>query len=163
PCTPAGQGRAGKPRATSGGRDGTLLFSRPCGYARPRLWIQSPIRRPWCRFRLTGGREVVGGWGQQVAPIRALLHLGLELWRKQILAFPDLPAASQRAVGPDQARGNGAQGAGQAVLLGQESLLSRQHRREVPHAFPVLEDGEANGGLGGGDALGQEIGSVLGA
>src|SRR5262245_7592399 len=76
-----------------------------------------PSRKPWSRFGLTGGRQVVVSGSQQVAPIRALFHFGLDGGRYELLAFSDLPAAAQRAVYADEARGNGAQSSGQAVLL----------------------------------------------
>ena len=45
----------------------------------------------------------------------------------------------------------------------QQSLLGGQDRREVRDTFPVLEQGEGDGGAGGGDALGQELCAILSA
>src|SRR5215510_14297097 len=57
-----------------------------------------PIRKPGRGLWFTRRRRVVRPRRQQVAPVRASLHLGLELGRHQILTFPDLPATPQRAV-----------------------------------------------------------------
>ncbi len=81
--------------------------------------------------------------------------------RHDVLALPDLPAAPQRPVHPDEARRDVAERAGQAVLLGQERLLSGQDGGEVGHALSVLQDGQVDRRPAGRDALGQEIGPVL--
>src|SRR5882724_7146945 len=129
----------------------------------PESLVGLPIRRSGRRFGLPGGGQIVVSRGQQAPPIRALFHFSLDSRRNELLALTDLPAAAQRAVYANEARGNGAQGAGQAVLLIQQSLLGGQDRREVRHAFPVLANGEGDGDLGGGDALGQELRPVLSA
>src|SRR5438309_6007559 len=49
----------------------------------------SPIGKPGPRLRLTGGRQVVGRGGQQAPPVRALLHLGLDLRWHEVVALPD--------------------------------------------------------------------------
>src|SRR5467141_4244402 len=116
----------------------------------------SPIGKPGPRLWLTGGRQVVGRGGQQAPPVRALFHLGLDLRWHDVVALPNLPAASQRPVHPDEARRDVAEGAGQVVLLAQECLLSGQHGGEVGHAFPVLQDGQVDRRPAGRDALGQE-------
>src|SRR5262245_24437790 len=97
----------------------------------PESLVQLPIRKPGSRFGLTGGGQIVVNRGQSMAPIRALFHFGLESRRNELLALSNLPAAAQRAVDANEARGNGAQSAGEAVLLIQQSLLSGENRREV--------------------------------
>src|SRR5215472_15966250 len=97
----------------------------------PESLVQLPIRKPGSRFGLTGGGQIVVNRGQQMAPIRALFHFGLDGGRYQLLALSDLPAAAQGAVYANEACGNRAEGAGQAVLLIQQRLLSGQDRREV--------------------------------
>src|SRR5262245_6233417 len=99
---------------------------------------RSPIRQARSGRRLAGGRQIVGRWIQQPAPVRALSHLRPELGWEEILSFPDLPAASQRAVDTDEARRDETQCAGQAVLLSEDGLLGGQDRREVLHAFAIL-------------------------
>src|SRR5262245_24192813 len=113
-----------------------------------RAFIPLPIRRPGGGLRFTRRRRIVGGRRQQVAPVRASLHLRLDLGRNQILAFTDLPAAPQRAIRPDEARGDAAERGGQAILLTQESLLGGQDRREVRHALAVPENGNGDCALG---------------
>src|SRR5262250_3522829 len=78
---------------------------RPCA---PESLVRLPIRKPWSRFGLTGGGQIVVSGSQQMAPIRALFHFGFDGRRYQLLALSNLPAAAQRAVYADEARGNGA-------------------------------------------------------
>ena len=139
--------------ATSEAAGGIIRFHLPPGH------VTNP--EAGAGLGLTGGRQVVGRGGQQAAPVRALSHLRLDLGRHDVLALPDLPAAPQRPVHPDEARRDVAERAGQAVLLAQERLLSGQDGGEVGHAFPVLQDGQVRPRPAGRDALGQEIGPVL--
>src|SRR5215467_1675896 len=74
----------------------------------PESLVPLPIRKPWSRFGLTGGGQVVVSGSQQMAPIRALFHFGLDGRRYELLALSYLPATAQRAVYADEARGNGA-------------------------------------------------------
>src|SRR5215467_12644629 len=69
----------------------------------PESLVRLPIRKPWSRFGLTGGGQIVVGGGQQMAPIRALFHFGLDGGRYQLLALSDLPAAAQGAVHANEA------------------------------------------------------------
>src|SRR5713101_7975560 len=99
------------------------------------------------------GASTAGHGRPEVAPVRAPLHLRLDLGRHDVLVFADLPAASQRPVDADEARRDVAEGAGQAVLLAQERLLGGEDGGEVRHAFPVPQDGERDRGSAGGDGL----------
>src|SRR2546430_9179943 len=63
---------------------------------RSTLFPYTTLFRSGPRLWLTGGRQVVGRGDQQAPPVRALLHLGLDLRRHDVVALPDLPAASQR-------------------------------------------------------------------
>src|SRR5262250_1142183 len=74
----------------------------------PESLVPLPIRKPWSRFGLTGGGQVVVSGSQQMAPIRALFHFGLDGRGYELLALSDLPAAAEGAVYADEARGNGA-------------------------------------------------------
>src|SRR5215467_3964034 len=143
------------------GRTSSDFFRQAIKSCAPESLVRLPIRKPGSRFGLTGGGQIVVNGSQQMAPIRALFHFGLDGGRYQLLALSDLPAAAQGAVYADEARGNGAQGTGQAVLLIQQRLLSGQDGREVRHAFPVLANGEGDGGLGRRHALGQDLRPIL--
>src|SRR5215471_6032523 len=113
------------------GRTHSDFFGQAIRSFAPGSLVQLPIRKPGSRFGLTGGGQIVLSRGQQMAPIRALFHFGLDVGRHELLTFSDLPAATQRAVYANEACGNGAQGTGQAVLLIQQRLLSGQDRREI--------------------------------
>src|SRR5256886_13019894 len=128
---------------------------------RSTLFPYTTLFRSGPRLWLTGGRQVVGRGDQQAPPVRALLHLGLDLRRHDVVALPDLPAASQRPVHSDEARRDVAERAGQVVLLGQERLLRGQDGGEVRYALPVLQDGQVDRRPAGRDALRQEVGPVL--
>src|SRR6202035_3969616 len=52
------------------------------------------------RFKVVTHR---GRGAEQPTPVRALSHLLLDLGRHDVLALPDLPAAPQRPVHPDEA------------------------------------------------------------
>src|SRR5215472_1077351 len=143
------------------GKTRSDFFGQAIRSCAPESLVRLPIRKPWTRFGLTGGGQVVVSGSQQMAPIRALFHFGLDGGRYQLLALSDLPAAAQGAVYANEACGNRAQGTGQAVLLIQQRLLSGQDRREVRHAFPVLANGEGDGGLGRRHALGQDLRPIL--
>src|SRR5215472_12232721 len=143
------------------GKTKSDFFGQAIRSRAPESLVRLPIRKTGSRFGLTRGGQIVVGGSQQMAPICALFHFGLDGGRYQLLALSDLPAAAQRAVYAYEACGNRAEGAGQAVLLIQQRLLSGQDRREVRHAFPVLANGEGDGGLGRRHALGQDLRPIL--
>src|SRR5215831_3509498 len=143
------------------GKTRSAFFGQAIRSCAPESLVRLPIRKPWSRFGLTGGGQVVVSGSQQMAPIRAPLHFGLDGRGYELLALSELPATAEGAVYADEACGNGAQSTGQAVLLIQQSLLGGQDGREVRHAFPVLANGEGDRGLSGRHALGQDLRSIL--
>src|SRR5262249_35524490 len=116
------------------------------------LVITLPVRKSRRGFGLTSGREILPGRGQHPTPVGTLAHLRLGLGRNQILAFPDFPAAPQRAVDSDEARGNVTECHGQRILLVEERRLGGENGREVHRTLLILQRREAKRRPCGGDA-----------
>src|SRR5215469_13652751 len=94
------------------GKTRSVFFRQAIRSCAPEPLVRLPIRKPGSRLGLTRGGQIVVDRSQQMAPIRALFHFGLDVGRYELLALSDLPAAAQRAVYANEACGNGAQGTG---------------------------------------------------
>ncbi len=87
--------------------------------------------------------------GQQVAPVRAILHFLLHSLGQEALAAAPLPASPERLVRRDPARRDGRAHLRQAILLLQERALRVEHALVVDRALSVLNERELFGAHGG--------------